>query len=47
MTTYYEEEDNLDFDFHHDGMISVCFNCVEKINHPTIPEKISFWLCKK
>jgi len=30
-----------------DEMIAVCFNCVEKINHPTISEKISFWLCKK
>ena len=30
-----------------DDMIAVCFNCVEKLNHPTILNRILFTLCNK
>ena len=30
-----------------DDMLAVCYNCVEKINHPNIINKISYWCCGK
>jgi hypothetical protein len=28
-----------------DDMLSLCFDCVEKINHPSLKNKFKFWIC--
>ncbi len=30
-----------------DDMLGLCFDCVEKINHPSIKNKLKFWVCGK
>jgi hypothetical protein len=27
-----------------DNIFSICYDCIERINHPTLFEKIKFWL---
>ena len=28
-----------------EDMLSVCFDCVEKIYHPSLINKLKFWIC--